>query len=53
MAYAPKKSSKRILEPVERISEFLFGVIMVLIATCTFRGTRADRGNVRTMLGGG
>ena len=51
MAYDPKRSSKRVLEPVERISEFLFGVIMVLIATCAFRATGADRGNVRTMLG--
>jgi hypothetical protein len=46
----PQNHSKRVLEPVERISEFLFGLIMVLIATCTFRVTGTDRGNVRTML---
>jgi VIT family len=50
MPHDPKRSSKRVLEPIERISEFLFGVIMVLIATCTFRVMGADRGNVRTML---
>ena len=29
-------SSKRVLEPIERISEVLFGLIMVLTFTCTF-----------------
>jgi hypothetical protein len=44
-----KIKSDRILEPIERISEFLFGLIMVLTLTCTFN-TFGNRGNVRTML---
>jgi hypothetical protein len=43
------KSGKRVLEPVERLSEFLFGLIMVLTFTATFNATGADRGDVRTM----
>ena len=42
--------SDRILEPIERISEFLFGLIMVLTLTCTFNALGANRGSVRTML---
>jgi hypothetical protein len=42
--------TERILEPIERISEFLFGLIMVLTLTCTFNALGAKRGNVRTML---
>lgn len=45
-----KIESDRILEPIERISEFLFGLIMVLTLTCTFNVFGANRGNVRTML---
>jgi len=30
------RKPKRVLEPVERISEFLFGLIMVLTLTRTF-----------------
>jgi nicotinamide riboside transporter PnuC len=41
--------TKRILEPMERISEFLFGLIMVLTLTCTFDARAANRGSVRTM----
>jgi hypothetical protein len=41
---------KRVLEPVERISEFLFGLIMVLTLTCTFSVDGANRGSVRTLL---
>jgi VIT1/CCC1 family predicted Fe2+/Mn2+ transporter len=47
-----EKSSKRFLEPSERVSEVLFGLIMVL----TFTGSlsvaeaQADRSEVRTML---
>jgi hypothetical protein len=40
----------RVLEPVERISEFLFGLIMVLTLTCTFNAGEANRGSVRTTL---
>ena len=42
--------SDRILEPIERISEFLFGLIMVLTLTCTFNVLGGNRGDVRTML---
>jgi hypothetical protein len=41
---------KRVLEPVERISEFLFGLIMVLTLTCTFSVDGANRASVRTLL---
>lgn len=43
-------SSKRVLEPVERISEVLFGVIMVLTFTGTFSVAEAGRTGVRGML---
>jgi VIT1/CCC1 family predicted Fe2+/Mn2+ transporter len=48
----PEKTSRRFLEPSERVSEVLFGLIMVL----TFTGSlsvseaQADRSEVRTML---
>lgn len=48
---ATTRGLRRVLEPVERISEFLFGLIMVLTLTCTFSATGSNRGNVRTMLG--
>jgi hypothetical protein len=38
------------LEPVERISEFLFGLIMVLTLTCTFNVREANHSSVRTLL---
>jgi VIT family len=41
---------ERVLEPIERISEFLFGLIMVLTLTCTFATGGASRAGVRTML---
>jgi hypothetical protein len=44
------RKPKRVLEPVERISEFLFGLIMVLTLTCTFNVREANRGSVRTLL---
>src|SRR3974377_2475528 len=43
-------STKRVLEPIERISEGLFGLIMVLTFTCTFSVAEAGRSEVRTML---
>jgi hypothetical protein len=45
-------SSKRVLEPIERISEVLFGLIMVLTFTCTISVAEAGRAEVRTMLWG-
>ncbi len=50
MAGNSPKSIKRVLEPVERISEFLFGLITVLTFTTTFEATGFDRGNVHKML---
>jgi len=44
------KSSKRVLEPHERVSEVLFGLIMVLTFTGSLSVAEAGRENVRTML---
>ena len=46
----PIKSSRRLLEPVERISEVLFGLIMVLTFTGSLSVAEAGRDDVRTML---
>ena len=46
----PPPSSKRVLEPIERISEVLFGLIMVLTFTCSFSVAEAGRAEIRTML---
>src|SRR5262249_44730367 len=43
-------SSKRVLDPIERISEVLFGLIMVLTFTCSFSVAESGRSEVRTML---
>src|SRR5204863_508677 len=43
-------SSRRVLEPIERISEVLFGVIMVLTFTGSLSVAEAGREDVRTML---
>jgi hypothetical protein len=39
-----------VLDPMERISEILFGLIMVLTVTCSFSALEADRKQVREML---
>lgn len=44
------RSSKRVLESNERISEVLFGLIMVLTFTGSLSIAEADRAEVRTML---
>jgi VIT1/CCC1 family predicted Fe2+/Mn2+ transporter len=41
---------QRVLDPLERFSEILFGLIMVLTFTCSLHVARAGRGDVRTML---
>jgi hypothetical protein len=46
------ESSKRVLEPTERISEVLFGLIMVLTFTGSLSVAEANRAEVRTMLVG-
>jgi hypothetical protein len=50
MPEASKKSDGTMLEPMERIAEILFGVIMTLTFTCTLAVETADRLQVRTML---
>jgi hypothetical protein len=44
------KIEKRLLNPVDRISEVLFGLIMALTCTCTISVAEADRAEVRDML---
>lgn len=50
MSDGPVKSSKRVLEPNERIAEVLFGLIMVLSCTGSLSVAQAHRAEVRTML---
>jgi VIT family len=47
-----ERSSKRVLEPIDRISEVLFGLIMVLTFTGSLSVAEAGRCEVRTMLVG-
>jgi hypothetical protein len=44
------KSSKRALEPIDRVSEVLFGLIMVLTFTGSLSVAESGRAEVRTML---
>jgi VIT1/CCC1 family predicted Fe2+/Mn2+ transporter len=48
----PADRSKRVLEPQERISEILFGLIMVLTFTGSLSVAEAQRDDVRAMLVG-
>ena len=50
MSDEPIRSSKRVLEPNERIAEVLFGLIMVLTCTGSLSVAQANRAQVRTML---
>jgi VIT1/CCC1 family predicted Fe2+/Mn2+ transporter len=45
-----KYSTSSLLNPIERISEILFGLIMALTFTCTISVAEADRAEVRTTL---
>src|SRR5207248_1613893 len=45
-----ERSSKRVLEPIDRVSEILFGLIMVLTFTSSLSIAEAGRDDVRTML---
>ena len=45
-------SSKRVIDPMERISETLFDLIMALTFTCTLGVATADSIKVQTMLFG-
>ena len=44
------KGVRRLLNPADRISEILFGLIMALSFTCAFRITHADRMDVKAEL---
>ncbi len=50
MSDATKKKSRRVLEPVERVSEVLFGLIMVLTFTGSLSIAESGRDDVRAML---
>src|SRR5512147_2236068 len=50
MANDSIRSSKRVLEPYDRVSEVLFGLIMVLTFTGSLSIAEAGRDDVRTML---
>jgi hypothetical protein len=45
-----ERSSKRVLEPIDRVSEILFGLIMVLTFTGSLSIAEAGRDDVRMML---
>ena len=45
-----ERSSKRVLEPIDRVSEVLFGLIMVLAFTGSLSVAEAGRDDVRAML---
>jgi hypothetical protein len=47
---SPDKASKRLLDPGDRISEVLFGLIMVLTFTGSLSVADAGREDIRTML---
>ena len=44
--------TRRVLEPIERVSEVLFGLIMVLTFTGSLSAAEAGRAEIRTMLFG-
>src|SRR5690242_13971883 len=47
-----RKFPKRVLQPIERISEVLFGLIMALTFTGTLSAAESGRAEVHTMLVG-
>ena len=50
MSDGPNKSSRRVLDPIDRVSEVLFGLIMVLTFTGSLSVAESGRDDVRTML---
>jgi hypothetical protein len=46
------QASQRVLDPIERSSEIMFGLIMALTFTCTISVTSSTRADVATMLAG-
>jgi len=52
VASLPTAPSRRVLEPIDRVSEVLFGLIMVLTFTGSLSVAEAGRDDVRSMLVG-
>lgn len=50
MSTPEPQTNKRLLSPIERISEILFGLIMALTFTCTISVFESDRALVKDML---
>ena len=50
VAEEPVRSSKRALEPIDRVSEVLFGLIMVLTFTGSISVAESGRQEIRTLL---
>jgi hypothetical protein len=50
MSIEGTKPRERVLDPIERLSEVLFGLIMVLSFTCTISVIDAGEGDVREMV---
>src|SRR6187402_1973635 len=50
MSHGISHSSKRVLDPIDRVSEVLFGLIMVLTFTGSLSVAEAGREDVRAML---
>jgi hypothetical protein len=50
MPEAERSERKRILDPMDRIIEAIFGIVMVLTFTCTFSAVEATRADVRSMM---
>jgi hypothetical protein len=46
------KSSRRVLDPIDRVTEVLFGLIMVLTFTGSLSVAGAGRDDVRAMIAG-
>ena len=50
MPAEPGESSRRVLDPIDRVSEVLFGLIMVLTFTGSLSVAEAGRDDVRALL---
>lgn len=50
MLQVENKTRARVLDPVDRVSEVIFGLIMALTFTCTLSAASAGREEVRTMM---
>jgi hypothetical protein len=50
MAEHESSKRKRVLDPMDRIIEAIFGIVMALTFTCTFSAVEATRADVRSML---